>query len=93
MAPRRVVVAFDGLTDVVSAYFDETCAAAVRPAPHDGLLLLEYAADGSVVGAEVLAATARLPQRWFDHPDRGQLPPEMLTELDRRLRSVWSGQR
>jgi uncharacterized protein YuzE len=86
----RVKIVFDEITDVVSVFIDGKRARKVRNAQHDHQILLEYDADGKIVGIEVTGASVLDPSKWPYHPDRGAMPAELLDELDRWLRHRWA---
>jgi hypothetical protein len=86
----KVLIDFDGLTDVVSVYLADTMAAHFGPAPTDHHMLVERDEGGRVVGVEVLGASALVPSFWNRHPDRHILPSEILDELDRWLKHHWA---
>lgn len=97
MAPRRVRarqlrIVFDPQTDVVSAFFVGTASHRVRPAPHDGLLVLEFDVNDNVIGLELCGATVLIPSAWKAHPDRALVPQPMLDELDLWLDAHWTSQ-
>lgn len=82
MATRQVLIAFDDLTDVVSAYFADTRAEKYGPAPDSGRIMLELDATGAVIGIEIIGASHIVPSTWQGHSIRTRLPSELLTELD-----------
>jgi len=89
-AARRIVIVYDGLTDVVSAYVADTKGIDADRAPADNHILLERDRSGSVVGIEIMGASALVPARWRSHPDRAHVPTDLLLELDRWLSSHWA---
>jgi len=89
MAAPQIVIHFNALTDVVSAYVEGTRAAEVR-AGRDNHVVIEFDSTGTVVGVQVLGASKLVPSRWPEHPDRMAIPPTILSELDRWLAMHWA---
>jgi uncharacterized protein YuzE len=87
------VIRFDNLTDVVSAFIEDTKTAEYRPAPSDCHIMIERDAAGSVVGVELCGASRITRARWEHHPDRNIVPSDLLVELDRWLAMRWADAR
>jgi hypothetical protein len=65
-----------------------SCAAAPRlsircPAEHDGWLLVNRDDADDVVGVQLLAASEMPRGFWAVHPDREEIPADILAALDR----------
>lgn len=85
----EVMIAFDDLTDVVSAYVADTRPVRYGPAPTDAHMMIERDALGAVVGVEIAGASAMRPSFWRQHPDRCIIPAAILAELDEWLAHRW----
>jgi|GEM_PF-4221186 len=85
MAAQRVLIQFNDLTDVVSAFFDGTKSSIYGPSQEDNHIMLERDATGQIVGVDVLGASDLKTSIWSRHPVRHDIPAEILGELDRWL--------
>jgi hypothetical protein len=85
----EILISFDDLTEVLSAYVAGTRTAHFGPAPSDGHLMLERDHDGNVVGVELLTSSLSGLPFWKRHPDRGVVPTELVAEIDRWLARHW----
>lgn len=73
----------DGTQDVLYAKRTDGIVKNSAEAPNDDYLILNFAADGSVIGIQVIEAHGLIPDEWKRHPDRGLVPPDILEEVDR----------
>jgi hypothetical protein len=83
LRPERPSVTYDRNADVLSVVRRGAEIADTMPAEHDGWLLVNRDDADDVVGVQLLAAS-EMPRRfWLTHPDREELPPDILDALDR----------
>lgn len=59
-----------------------------RDAASDGYLFLDLDESALVVGARLVAANEMPLEHWLRHPDRAELPGDLLAELDRLIREA-----
>jgi hypothetical protein len=86
----RVEMRFNSVLDVFSAKLADVRVVRARPSRTDSRLIFKLDDRGKVVGIELLSPTD-LPERsWRAHPDRDQLPTELLSEVDAWLEELWA---
>jgi uncharacterized protein YuzE len=76
-------VTYDRQADVLYVVRRGTEIVDTMPAEHDGWLLVNRDDADDVVGVQLLAASEMPRGFWAVHPDREDLPPDLLEALDR----------
>ena len=83
---------YDAMTDTLSVSRNGEQHHTVCPAVHDSHILLSLTAENECIAVEVMGAKAIVPERWWTHPDRSEIPLDLLTEIDMwvRIPLVWA---
>lgn len=71
--------------DVIAVHRADVNVGTSREARNDSYLFLDLGVSGHVVGARLVAANEMPAKFWLVHPDRDELPNDILQELDEAL--------
>lgn len=76
-----MILDYDSRGDVLCVYRNGAVFAHSSETPHDGCLVLSYDATVASVGVTLIGASVNAAF-WPTHPDRGEIPPDLLAALD-----------
>jgi hypothetical protein len=85
----ELVVWVDSNREVVSVRRAGARVVTSRDAQHDGYLYLDLDEREQVVGVRLVAANEMPPEYWMKHPDRCEIPPDLLAKLDETIPTVY----
>jgi hypothetical protein len=88
LRPEQPTVTYDRRADVLSVVRRGAETVDTMPAEHDGWLLVNRDHADDVVGVQLLAASEMPRGFWAVHPDREEIPPDLLAALDRWIGAV-----
>lgn len=79
----------DPTGEVISVRRQDVNVTSSRDAAHDGYLFLDLDGSKHVVGARLVAANQMPPDYWSHHPDRAELPDDILAKFDELIAQVY----
>ena len=82
---EKLLASVDSTGEVISVRRRNSAIVSSRDAAHDGYLFLDLDASSNVVGARLVAANEMPLEYWLQHPDRAELPGDILTAFDELL--------